>query len=257
MNVFCQSKLAFCFFAGCLSSGLMACSDLGSQTAAVSTSQNLRFVAAYPVDVAEPSGLSLSKDNLSLWTVSDKTRGIYQISLQGTVLSHFQSERGDLEAITTIDAQHLAFLSERDRVIVVTRNDGRIIEEAKISLSGSKNKGPEALTYDEDAEQFHVIQESPGILLSLNRQFEEVARRELEFFQDYSSISFDSERKQFWVLSDLSHSIHVLDQDLRLQQSYSIDVKQMEGIAIDQKARRIYVVSDPLSALYVFEFDPF
>ena len=168
----------------------------------VSTSSNLKLVGHYPVALQEPSGLSLSKDNQSLWTVSDKDGQIYQVDLQGEVLSNFPSSHDDLEAITTMDEQHLAIIAERSRTIVIAQKDGKILQEATIDIPGSDNQEPEAFTYDEVAEQFHIMQESPGILVTMNRQLEEVSRRQLKLAEDYSSISFDSARKQLWVLSD-------------------------------------------------------
>lgn len=223
----------------------------------LSTSQNLRLIGAYPLEVQEPSGLSLSKDKQSLWTVSDSDGHIFQIDLQGVTLSHFPSGYGDLEAITTIDEQHLAFIAERARKIVIAQKDGKILQAASIKIPGSDNQGPEALTYDEEAEQFHIMQETPGLLLTMNRQLEEVARQDLTFSQDYSSISFDSARKHFWVLSDQSKSIHVLDEDFAILEIFSVNIEQMEGIAIDLENHLIYLISDPLEALYVLEFDSF
>lgn len=237
--------------------GHTGCQDSEQLPTTVSSSRNLKFVEAYSVDVPEPSGLTLSKDNRSLWTVSDSDGQIYQIDLQGNVISQFQSNHGDLEGITTIDDQHLAFIAERARTIIIAQKDGKILQEAIIEIPGSDNSGPEALTYDEHAEQFHIMQESPGKLITMNRQLEEVERRELKFAQDYSSISFDSERKHFWVLSDQSKSIHVLDQDLSILQTFSADVEQMEGIAIDLDASLVYLISDPLDQLYIFEFESF
>lgn len=255
MQIFRLFNPALHMLAAALSLSLVACKDVASESREVTSSQNLRFIAAYPLEIAEPSGLSLAKNKQSLWTVSDRDGGIYQISLQGKVLSHFDSGHRDLEAITTIDSEQLAFTSERERKIVIARKDGTVVDSAPIGIPGSDNKGPEALTYDEDAEQFYVMQENPGILLTLNRDLEEIERRELKFAQDYSSISFDSGRKEFWVLSDRSNSIHVLDQSLRIQQSFSVNVEQMEGIAVDHHTRLVYLISDPLEMLYVFEFD--
>lgn len=223
----------------------------------LSTSENLKLIEVFPMQVEEPSGLSLSKDNRSLWTVSDADGRIYQTDLQGNVLRHFQSNYEDLEAITTIDDKHLAYIAERSRKIVIANKNGQILKEADINIPGSDNAGPEALTYDEQDQQFHLMKERPGMLITLNRQLEEVARRPLEIAQDYSSISYDSERKHLWVLSDESKSIHVLNQDFLILESFSINVQQMEGLALDLDHNLIYIISDPLETLYVFEFDPF
>ncbi|WP_233246065.1 SdiA-regulated domain-containing protein [Coraliomargarita sinensis] len=240
--------------------GLTACQELsesGADARHVSTSQNITFVAAYPLDVTEPSGLSLSKDKQSLWTVSDNDGGIYRIDLQGKSLGHFSTEHKDVEGVTTIDSEHLAFIDERARRIAIARKDGKIIREAAVPIPGSDNKGPEALSYDEDAAEFYIMQEKPGILIKLNSDLEEMARRQLKFAQDYSSISFDSKRKRLWVLSDKSKSIHVLDRDQNLIESFSVDVDQMEGIAVDHERQLIYLISDPRSELYIFAFNAF
>ena len=163
----------------------------------------------------------------------------------------------DVEGVTTIDSERLAYIDERARLIVISGKGGQILRQAQVPIRGSDNKGPEGLSYDEDAGEFHILQESPGTLVTLNSDLQETARRQLDFAQDYSSISFDSRKKHFWVLSDQSESIHVLDQSLNIIKSFSINVNQMEGLAIDHEARRIYVISDPLAELFVFEFDAF
>ncbi|CAA6676810.1 MULTISPECIES: SdiA-regulated domain-containing protein [unclassified Lentimonas] len=241
----------------CLTFGNTGCKKNKINLADVATSQNLKLIGAYPIAVKEPSGLSLAKDNQSLWTVSDTNGHIYQIDLKGAVLNHFPTGYDDLEAISTIDAQHLAFIAERDRKIVIARKDGTILEEAIIDIPGFDNKGPEALTYDEDAEEFHIMQESPGLLIKLNRQLEEISRRNLNVAEDYSSISFDSESKHLWVLSDRSRNINVLDENSTILGSFSADIEQMEGLAVDHENRLIYIISDPDETLYVLEFESY
>jgi uncharacterized protein YjiK len=234
---------------------LTGCQDRKTNSNGVSTSQNIKLLNIYSLTVHEPSGLTLAKDNLSLWTVSDTDGHIYQIDLEGTTLAHFPTGYHDLEAITTIDDQLIAFIAERERKIVIATQEGQILQEATIDIPGFDNRGPEALTYDEEAAEFHLMQEAPGLLLTLNRQLEEVDRQELKFAQDYSSISFDSDSKHLWVLSDQSKNIHVLDQNSSILESFSVDVEQMEGLAVDHNHNRIYIISDPLEELYVFEFE--
>jgi len=242
-----------CLMAG----GLVACKEATTSPPKVSSSENLRFIKAYPLNLPEPSGLSLSKDKESLWTASDDEGGIYHIGLQGQILGYFPTAYKDLEGITMINSEHLAFIEERTRQIIISDIHGQIIRQAPLPFPGSDNKGPEALTYDEDSAEFHIVKEHPGILLTLNANLEETGRRELKFARDYSSISFDSERRRFWVLSDLSKSIHVLDENLNPIQSFSTNIDQLEGLAVNHEKGRIYLISDPLEMLFVFEFDPF
>lgn len=241
--------------------GAAACEDRDQpppfDPAPVTTSPNLTLVGSYPLAIKEPSGLSLAKDGQSLWTVSDENGAVYQFDLQGKTIGHFRTNFKDLEAIATMDANMLAFVSERTRELVVARTDGTIIRRATIDMPGAQNSGPEALTYDEERGQFHLMQEKPGLLITLDADLREISRRELSFARDYSSLTFESQRQLFWILSDESRTVHVLDQDFRMQTNFSIDIQQMEGIAVDSENRLLYIVSDPLERLYVFRFDDF
>lgn len=237
--------------------GLAACDEQAADIAPPATSENIRFLESHDIRVAEPSGLALSADGKSLWTVSDEDGSIHRLDLEGRTLARIETSHSDVEDIAAIGPDKLAFIAERERLIVVTDMEGHTLREAKIPMLGSDNKGPEGLCYDEVSAEFHVLQELPGTLLTLNADLRETARRHVDFAQDYSGIRYDSDRRHFWILSDQSESIYVLNQGLEPIKSFSIDVKQMEGLAIDHRNRRIYVISDPLAELYVFEFDEF
>ena len=47
------------------------------------------------------------------------------------------------------------------------------------------------------------------------------------------------------------------DEHSTILETFSVDVEQMEGLAIDLENHLIYIISDPLEALYVFQFTPF
>jgi uncharacterized protein YjiK len=216
--------------------------------------QNLRLIGEYRLKIPEPSGLSLAHDRASLWAVSDRDGRAYQISLRGEVLKSFATGLPDLEGVAVVDAETVAVVSERDRKIAVFTTGGRRLRGGRVDISGKDNKGPEGLAYSTASGHFFVVREKPGMLIELDAKFNEVRRERLRFAKDYSSISHEPDRDRLWVMSDQSKSIHVIDHTGAIQASYTTNIQQMEGLAVDHQSRRLYVVSDPLSMLYVFEF---
>lgn len=234
---------------------ITGCRDAPDADLVVAASGNLKFIKSVDIDIEDPSGLSLSQDLKSLWVVCNESGQVYRIALDGRIIEKFQTSFLDLEGIATIDASHLAFIPERSRTIVVTLNDGTILQEAPLPILGDDNLGPEGLAYDSLAEEFHIIKEKPGTWITLNKELEPVRERQLEFAMDYSSLSFDCERRNLWVMSDESRSVHVIDEAGQIKASFSFDIEQMEGLAVDYENQRLYIVSDALSKLYVFDFD--
>lgn len=220
----------------------------------VTSSRNLRLIGQYPVAIKEPSGLALSADGKSLWVVSDSNGRVYQTDLKGKVLTSFRTGLRDLEGITAIDATTLAVLAERDREIAVFTTRGSLLRRGKINIPGHDNKGPEGLAYDKESGDFLIVTELPGILIRLNPSFKETFRRPLEFAIDYSSLSYEPATKRLWVLSDQSRSISVLNKNLKIENQFTTNIRQLEGVAIDKSNRRLFVISDPLATLFVFEF---
>ena len=223
--------------------------------ASIATSDNLRLIASYPIAVKEPSDLCLSPDRQSLWTVSDEEGEVFQMSLTGKVLRHFKSNLPDLEGITTVGESSLAILSERNRELEIVDYDGNVQSRSKIDMPGERNSGPESVTFDEAASVFYTLKEqSPGLLLTLDRNLHEISRTSLNFAQDYSAMSYEATRGHLWVMSDQSKSMFVLDSNMKIQTAFSANIPQPEGMSVDYLARKLYVVCDKTAMLYIFSF---
>ena len=77
--------------------------DEGTSTAihSISIGSAMVLSAQVRISVEAPSGLVLSTDKQSLWTVSDKTGGlIYQMSIGGDIVTSLPYNGSDLEGIT-------------------------------------------------------------------------------------------------------------------------------------------------------------
>lgn len=221
-------------------------------------SDNLKLLASYSLKVKEPSGLSLSLDKKSLWTVSDEGGRVYQVSLEGEILRQFKTGLKDLEGIAVLDDSSLAVVSERTLQLRTFGMDGERRSEGVIDLAKGGNNGPEALDYDPKEERYFVMKEkSPGMLIVLDKEMQELSRTEIHFAEDYSSIAHEPVRDHLWLLSDQSGNVHVVDHQLNVMAEFSESVPQAEGIAVDYENRRMYLVSDKEERLYVFEFDDY
>ena len=60
----------------------------------------LELIDSYNLNVDEPSGLDLTPDKESLWTVSDKRSKMYKLDLAGQILQEISIPGTDLEGIT-------------------------------------------------------------------------------------------------------------------------------------------------------------
>jgi len=95
----------------------------------------------------------------------------------------------------------------------------------------------EGVCFDTSKNNIYVLNEkSPKQLLKLNSKGE---------------IKDDEKRNNFWVISDESKAIYQISKKGILQKKHKTGIKKGEGIAIYKN--RLYVVSDNLKTLYVFE----
>ncbi len=228
------------------------------RTAPIAHSDNLRLLARRPLAIPEPSGLALAADKQSLWAVSDANGRVYRLDLEGKVLSSFSTGLKDLEDIEVIDEETLAVVTEGKRRIVLFGAGGRLLGEGGVDIPGNDNAGPESLAFDRAASRYYVMKEhSPGTFLTLDAGFNELSRTVLTFAQDYSSLVFEETRGHLWIMSDVARAVYVTDRDFKIQTVFSTGVPQQEGLAVDYDRKKLYIVSDSLEELYVFEFDKY
>lgn len=221
-------------------------------------SEKLAAVGVFSLDVEEPSGLSLSTQGKSLWTVSDADGGVHEMTLEGRRIRRLATGFKDVEAVATLNDDQLAVVLERSREVVIIDQRGEELRRASLAIAGTDNSGLEGLAFDRKSKIYYVLKEkTPGLLLTLDENMKELSRRVLTFARDYSSIEFEPTRRQLWVMSDESRSVHVFDLEANLVASFGVDVQQAEGLAVDYAAKRLYVVSDKTEKLHVFSFPDF
>ena len=241
----------------------------------------------------EPSGLTLNGDGSALYTVSDDTKAIFRLDLQGrvSVSDSFFIGLDDLEglAIRRDDSELLVVQERSNSVVVVDLNSRR--ERTRRPLSAMTNysriahhfrnppanNGLEGITVNTSNDHVVVVKEcKPGLLIELDSSLTtilstRVMRASQGFVHpelkaeklDFSGLSYDSSSDSLWIASDKGRCLFQYDwasdtvlQRLDLTISTGEKPKQIhkpEGVAFDPDRRRMYVVSDRDADLCVLE----
>lgn len=235
---------------------LFILSDCKSGELEVIRKQNISFLYSKKLNLPEPSGLSISADGNSLWTVSDQNSTVYQISFEGEVEDSFKVEGYDIEGVTVIDDSTLAIVLERTREILLVSSFGESKRRKKLDLQGELNEGLEGITYNNKTNNFFVINEkNPRLLIKLNQDFLILEKRELNFYSDISGLFFDDVENVLWILSDENKSIAKCNLEGNLLLELKIDIPQPEGITMNKEKNMLFVVSDMSEELYVFKIE--
>ena len=215
---------------------------------------NLSLQKMTHINVPEPSGLALSYDGKHFWSVSDEDSKVYLMDLNGNIIKFFPINGDDLEGITVIDSINLAVILERTREVVVVDTSGKELSRKRFDLKGALNEGLEGICFDNRTKDFYFLNEkNPGLLIKTDNSFNEVFRNELKFAKDYSDIFFSMDNNSLWILSDESEKIIQTDLNGKKITEYFIKVEQPEGLVVDSKNRKIFIVSDKKEELYEFK----
>jgi uncharacterized protein YjiK len=222
------------------------------QESPINTKLHLKKTTA--INVPEPSALALSFDGKSFWSVGDSDSMVFKLDMNGNIIKSFLVNGEDLEGITVIDSIHLAVILERVREVVVIDTSGKEILRRMFDLKGRLNEGLEGICYDVKTKDFYFINEKhPGLLIKTDSNFNEIFRKDLKLAKDYSDIFFSAADRTLWILSDESKKIIQTDLNGNMILEYLINVEQPEGLVVDQKNKKAFIVSDKKEELYEFD----
>ena len=241
----------------------------------------------------EPSGLALSNGRNALWTVSDDTKAIFKLSLDGDLKKDdsFKIPDVGMEGIALDPSGTFLFAVKEDHneIIKIEVDAQEVVDRQRLAdmagyetiagfFAGSGgNKGLEGITWRNGTDTIFVLKEGePGLLVEVTSDLRKIeAHRVLNaengFLDpdvspeemDFSGICYDSKRDRFWIVSDKAQRLFLYDSKANtVVQSATLgygedgeyeEIEKAEGIAIDADANRLYVVSDEEARLYVFD----
>ncbi|KPX89956.1 Outer membrane protein [Pseudomonas meliae] len=227
------------------------------------------------------SGLSYDPDRKSLFTVTNQTPELVELSLDGRVLRRIPLVGfGDAEAVEYISPGTYVISDERRlRLIQIhvddnTKSlDATQAEQLTLGITASGNKGYEGLAYDSVGKRLFVARERDPVQIIEVRGFPRTnseAPGNLQVIsnskrdgrlsvRDLSSLQFDETSGHLLALSDESKRILELDTSghpigsgslAKGAMGLSKDVPQAEGMAMDAEGT-LYLVSEP-NLFYVF-----
>jgi uncharacterized protein YjiK len=218
------------------------------------TDKRLEIIGKYELNVKEPSGLTFSENGEFLWTVSDETNKLYKITTLGEVIDSVNVEGIDLEGVSKYNDNKLFVICERERSILVLDSNLTINKKLYLDLKGKKNSGIEGITYNKNNGHTFVINEKdPALLVELDDSLHIISQKELDFADDVSGLDYNPRLNELWIVSDLNRTLFRCNTLGVILDSYKVDIRQLEGVAIDFDKNMIYLVSDFTENLYVFK----
>ena len=241
----------------------------------------------------EPSGLTLSHEENALWTISDDTKKIFNLSLTGELRKNksFKISDKSLEGIALDPTcEFLLTVKEPVNEIIKIKVDTKKVESRhplanmagygavkNFFTGGEANKGLEGITWNTKTGTIFVMKEKvPGLLVEVSSDLQTILNHQLlndkngfcdtevgPDVLDFSDICYDQSRDRFWIVSDKAKRLFLYDwKGNKVIQSATLgygingkyrEIKKAEGVAIDPDANRLYVVSDEEARLYVFD----
>ena len=213
----------------------------------------LHLIATYPLSVAEPSDLAIDESGTRLWTVGNTPPRVYQLGLDGQVVKTLNFVGEDLEGVAYDRNDRTLWVAEENRRELIHLDmNGDVLSRHRLDLAGEKNSGLEGICLDDKGQLFAVTEKRPGLFLELGAGRSISARRNVDFAEDYSGIAYDRKQGCFWIVSDKSQALYLWSRHAGVVQRYALPYEKAEGVAVDDAAKRIYIVSDSENKLYVY-----
>lgn len=203
------------------------------------------------IKVAEPSDIAFSASSNSYFVVSDNGL-LYELDTEGKVKREADFRGYDFEAVWCNDA-NVYVVSEMSRSVYrFDKANLKLQNTSEVPYSGGRNKGFEAITYNEKRGRYVMVTEAdPIYIFELDADFTTLNRIEFKGSRDISAATWHEGK--LWLLSDEDMLIFRLDpESYEVEASWKIPVLNPEGLAFDDKGNML-VVADDLERLYYFK----
>jgi len=217
----------------------------------------LNLLSQYHVDIPGISDLSSYMNENEFLAVSDTLGKAYVISATGELIRTLNYMGGDLEGVTFASIDSTIFvLEEKKKVVVKLDTNGNEILRFPVVVNNTYIKhGPEGITFNPSNEHLYVVNESsPSLLIEMTLSGEVIASNELNFAKDYSAVCYDPLDSSLWILSDDSELLAKCDLSGNPLKQCNTGIPKCEGLVVDSKHSRIYIISEQTSTLYTFSY---
>lgn len=214
----------------------------------------LVLVSSHLLSVSEPSGLTIDESGTTLWTVGSNPQAIYMLDLVGHTLDTLSYRGDDLEGIAYDPSDSTLWVVEEvKREVVHLDLFGNVLSTHPLNLIGEENSGLEGICFDDTGNFFILNEKKPGIFIELNLDLSIETQQELGFANDYSGLAFYPQQDMFWILSDQEKKLYLWSKQDGVSSEFALSFAKAEGIAFNEITNRVYIVSDSLNSLYIYE----
>jgi uncharacterized protein YjiK len=214
----------------------------------------LKPIAKKSIMVPEPSDFCLSEDGASLYVVSDDGY-VFETDLEGKILRKANYKGYDCEGIWLKEGL-LYIVEEMTRKIAILKTDN-LTEIRKIHLpyGGGRNKGYEAITYNEQKGRFILLTEKdPIYLFELDDQLNIQNEYNLTgIARDIAAATWHNGK--LYLLSDEDMQIIQVDPlNYEVLQRWYVPVINPEGILF-KSDQEVWILSDDMQQFFIFKID--
>lgn len=218
--------------------------------------KHLSFISRVQLNVHEASGLAVFSQEMFL-TVSDSVSKIYLVDLNGKVVATLGFSGKNLEGVAYDPAGPFIYVvEENDNQVVRMDTAGKELGRFHVPLDNADPRhGLEGITHNPKNGRLYVVSEKdPALLFELSATGELIDTHPLDFAKDYSSVFYDAHEDVLWILSDDSGTLTKTTLKGEALATYLTGVEKGEGVIVDSKASRVYIVTDTDSSLFTLGF---
>jgi len=219
--------------------------------------ETLPVQAEVHLDIPEPSGVVWCETSGTLYVVSDRSPLAYEISEQGRRLNQLRFDGRNIEGVSFDTQRDLIWIAQEEprRLIGILRSGGESLRYGVRVPDSLPQKGLEGVVHVASQDSLYAVNErAPVMLIKIDNRGEVVHTVEVPFAPDLSGICAAPEDNGLLLLSDMAASIYWTGFDGSLKRWWKLPVKKPEGISLDNRKKRIFVVSDSEEKLFVFPF---
>jgi len=206
------------------------------------------FVA---IAIPEPSDICFSAISSTFFVVSDNGV-LFEINHDGTIIRKVEEIDSDFEAVHS-DENNVYAVNERHRKICVyDKNSLRKTKTITVPFGGGRNRGYEAITFNNAKNVFVlVVEKDPITLFELDADFKIINEINLsKIARDIAAATFYD--NHLWLLSDEDRSIFKLNPTTyEVIGQWLLPVINPEGLAFDKEGN-LLVTCDDMQRLYYF-----
>lgn len=157
----------------------------------------------------------------------------------------------DLEALAVDASGEFLVAEESTAKVWHIDRDGQRHDPIEIEDAIDGNSGIEGLTFGKNGHLIVAKEKDPARLIELDRDGEQLENEKITFSDDLSAITYNSDDKHLYALSDEDHALYRLDSAWQVETAWKLPIKHPEGVVFDGAI--LYIASDSEERLYVFE----